>query len=86
MPNYNFYCEPSIAYTLDVEESIMSIRTMLVQGPRCHVSTRLHRDVTDHWNPHVRVCLQAERKDGYADIEHRYYAYNLKKNVLDNRG
>ena len=58
----------------------MRVRTVLIQGPRGHVRARSHRDVPDHGDPHVWVRLQAEREDGYADVEHRYYSYNLKYN------
>ena len=56
----------------------MRVGAVLVQGPRGLVGTRLDRDVADHRHPHVRVRLQAEREDGYADVEHRYDSYHLK--------
>ena len=63
--------EPSIADTLDIEESIVSIGAVLVQGPGCQVPPCPDGDVPDHRHPHVRVSLQTEGQDGDTDEKDR---------------
>ena len=48
----------------------MGVGAVLVQGPRGYVGTGVDRDVADHGDAHVRMRLEAERKDGYADVEY----------------
>ena len=69
LPDANFYCEPGVADVLDVEEGVMRVGAVLVEGPHADISPS-DGDVPDHGNPHVRVSLQAEGEDGDADEEY----------------
>ena len=62
--------EPGVTDTLNVEEGLVGVGAVLVQGPRGNIGTGVHRDVADHGDAHVRVRLEAEREDGYADVEY----------------
>ena len=53
-PDTYFYGEPGIADVLYVEECVMRVGALLVQGPDGHVTPR-HRHVPDDRDPHVRV-------------------------------
>ena len=70
LPYNNLYGEPGITNTLDIEESIMRVCTVFVQGPGRHVVPRPDCDVPDDGDPHVRVSLQTEGQDRDADEEH----------------
>jgi hypothetical protein len=56
----------------------VGIGLRLVQCPGRRVERRVHRQVADHRNSHVRMRFQAERQDGNADEEHRYQTHNLE--------
>jgi hypothetical protein len=45
LPDNNFYSEPGITDTLDIEESVVRVRSVLVQRPGAQIGTRPHRDV-----------------------------------------
>ena len=55
----------------------MCIRAVLVQGPGSYISSGPYGDVSDHWDPHVRMGLEAERQNGDANKEDRYNPNNL---------
>ena len=70
-PDEQLQSEPSIADTLDIEESIMSVSPVLVQGPCSCVMGGLDSEVVDDRDSHVRMGLEAEGEDGDADEEDR---------------
>jgi hypothetical protein len=45
LPNNDLYGEPGVADALNIEESVVCVRTVLVQRPRCLVSASPHCDV-----------------------------------------
>ena len=57
LPDKDLYSEPSIADALYEEEGIVSIGTVLVQGPGSQVPPRPDGDVPDHGDPHVWMGL-----------------------------
>ena len=61
--------EPSIADTLNVEESAIS--PVLIQGPCSCVMGGLDSEVVDDRDSHARMGLEAEGEDGGADEEDR---------------
>lgn len=69
--------EPRVAHGFDVKEGLMGVGLRLVQRPSRRVGRRLHRNIPDHRNSHVRMCFQAERQDRDADKEDRYQSHNL---------
>ena len=77
-PDEKLEGEPSIADTLNIEEGIVSIGPVLVQGPGRGVVGGLDSQVVDDGDPHVRVGLQAEGQDGDADKEDRDNTNSLK--------
>ena len=70
-PDEQLQGEPSIADTLDIEESIMGISPIFVQGPGSCVMGGLDSEVMDDRDSHVRMGLEAEGEDGGADEEDR---------------
>ena len=70
-PDEQLQGKPSIADALNIEESIMSVSAMLVQGPGCGVVGGPDSEVVDDRDSHVRVGLEAEGEDGGADEEYR---------------
>ena len=78
LPDKDLYSEPSIADTLNEKESIVSVGTVLVQGPGGQVPPRPDGDVPDHGDPHVRVGLQTEGQNGDTDEEDRDNTNKLK--------
>ena len=70
-PDEKLEGEPSIADTLNIEEGIVSIGPVLVQGPGRGVVGGLDSQVVDDGDPHVGVGLQAEGEYGGADEEDR---------------
>ena len=83
-PDEQLEGEPSIADALDVEESIMSISPVLIQGPCSCVMGGLDSEVVDDRDSHVRMGLEAESEDGGADEEDRDNSntLDLKKNPI----
>ena len=77
-PDEQLQGKPGVADTLDIEESIMSISAILVQGPGCGVVGGPDSEVVDDRDSHVRVGLEAEGEDGGADEE-----YGDDTNTLD---
>ena len=69
-PDKKLQGEPGVADTLDVEESIVSIGTILVKGPGSCVFRGPDSEVVDDRDSHVRVGLEAKGQDGGADEEH----------------
>ena len=70
-PDEQLQGEPSIADTLNIEESVMSVSSIFVQGPCCCVVGGLDSEVMDDRDSHVRMGLEAEGEDGGADEEDR---------------
>ena len=63
LPYNNLNGEPGVTNTLDIEESIVRVGAVLVQGPGRHVVARLDGDVPDDGDPHVRVGLETKGQD-----------------------
>ena len=78
-PDEQLQGEPSIADTLDIEESIMGISPIFVQGPGSCVMGGLDSEVMDDRDSHVRMGLEVEGEDGGADEEDRDNTDTLKK-------
>ena len=78
-PDEQLQGEPSIADTLNIEESVMSVSPIFVQGPRCCVVGGLDSEVMDDRDSHVRMGLEAEGEDGGADEEDRDNTDTLNK-------
>jgi hypothetical protein len=70
-PDEQLQGEPSIADTLNIKESVMSVSPIFVQGPCCCVVGGLDSEVMDDRDSHVRMGLEAEGEDGGADKEDR---------------
>jgi hypothetical protein len=78
-PGEQLQGEPSIADTLNVEESVMSVSPIFVQGPRSCVVGGFDSEVMDDRDSHIRMGLEAEGDDGGADEEDRDNTDTLKK-------
>ena len=84
----NLHREPRVAYTLYVEEGLVWVRLVLVEGPVERVVARLYGDVAYERDSHIRVGFETKRDDGDDDEEHGYHSDDLLGNAkfFDNRG
>ena len=67
---YNYlYRKPSITDTFNVEESIVGVCAVFIQGPGSQIVASFDCDIPDDGNSHVGVCLQTKRQDGNTNEE-----------------
>ena len=69
--------KPSITDTFNVEESIMGVCAVFVQGPSGHIVASFDSGIPDDWNSHVGVCLQTKWQDGNTNKENGDDSNNL---------
>ena len=77
-PDEELEGEPSVTKTLKVEESIVSVGAVFVQGPGRLVGRRGHGHVVNHGDSHAGVGLQTEYHYGGTDEENRNDANSLQ--------